>query len=737
MPVPFNNLLGFNLLGSARLNQFLSGIDAAIDEHGVFAAGQPTTQPYVIHDPAIGEMVWLWRTKDDERAQLKYRQYREIKKLGFGSAVKRLHPELYRPNKRNKREQPVRAYDFLSMLSSNLSTLVNGRGVEVKTGIERLDEVLRSMKLEAKLMAWTNEASTYERVGIEAVFDAKSQTMDVVRILPDHLYIHKRSGNQSEIEFIAKRFFVPMEAVPEWEPVTIDTRTREGLEGVIARDQARAGQSGFRQGVQQNKDGTLTVRQDGFVYEERHYRGWVEYSFYASSGNRILCVVPMELYDEEKSRNPVKFTGMGDFAITLYENVGDDGEARSDWDSVFDGVVDYSRRSTLNGRLVDRYSEPREVVPASMIQTDPITGRAQMGMGDGEAIVVRPTDQMKPELLQPNANFDAPSDDLSAIRSHLGLLSSARYVMDPDILGNVDAGVALKLKMSPALSRVMPRRTAQEEAVKTVVLNIISALEYHTSTPTPADSSPHLDNLALSFGGVLAGEVEQLLRKAKVTAGSKKISISNFAGVFRHAYTEQALDRQAEGWAPEEVEARDFFLRSPAMGSPTMDEGGQVELDAMQIGPNTIDRRPMPEMIPGQDIQRQADAISVASALIDMGKIMVRFRPGLPQDEAEARQEVAEGVRSVFSFLTEVKGLTEAEAEEELQRINEDQSTAVAQEDLGGGGPFDTASVSNPLDRADALAIDSAMMRVDASRMAPGAHLQQDSLPTALQATPS
>lgn len=529
-----------------RSDAFLTAVERRMRANGEFALdpGEPVEDRYVYRDETTGELVKLWRTADDVRRQLKYKRYRKVMRLGTRHIMKEEMPELFLPDERHKREQQVRAYDMVKLISAALTSLTCGGGITAETGIEVIDNILEELDLEKSAMKWSFQASVFEFVGIKVQIDPFTQTVSLCRVWPDYLYFGRDSTNQDELEFIAQRTWMPLERVENWTPISVEVQSGTGLSQ--AAKASKTGRAGS--GV----DEIFEVAQDGFVLEERHFRGWIEYHFFAVAGDRILCEVPLAAYDRELARNPVYFTGMRDFAITIFPNVGmGDDDPVSDWDELLDPAIDFNVRATKNGRLVDRYSKPREVVPASHIQVDPITGKAVWGMGDDDIIVTRPSDHTEPSFLQPNANFDAPREDLSFALSMLGVLSATRYAIDPEVIDQVDSGVALKLKMAPALAKIEPRRGAQVEALRCIVYNILSGVEFVASKP--ADEFQQAREKAmlgvLHWRGPIAVAVENIADEMRENGklmrdvhmgGSRQISVKRLAPLFAHLDTTSA-----------------------------------------------------------------------------------------------------------------------------------------------------------------------------------------------------
>ncbi len=782
MPRVFGNLFHAQMAIMGRVQRFLSSVEQRLTKDGRFllGSGQALEPSYRYYDPATRENVWLWRTAKDEAAQEKYRKYRKVVDEGMHAVLRDIDPELYETVRKDKREQRVRAYDLLTLLSNAYTNIACGGGVTIKTKIEKFDSILKGIKLEQKWPQWMWEASVYSYVGIQVAYDPDSEAFDVVRILPDHLYVVRDQINTDEIDYIAKRIWLPMESVVNWKPIQFQPKCLDGINAQPANGvQFETSRAGAQGGADAN-----SVMQDGFVFEEKHYRGWIEYAFYAVSGNRIMQEVPLNLYDADLARSPVYFTGMRDFAITILANVANNGHWKSDWDGVFDAVVDFNIRATKNSRLVDKYSAPTPIVPSTHIQVDPYTGKARWGHSPDEVIVARPTDKIMPSFLQPNANFDAPTQDLEFSLSMIGLLAQARYAVDPEVIEQIDTGVALKLKMSPTIAYVATRKEASKESLRTLIWNLMSAIEYYTSDEVNANDDPKKQDPA---GVVFSGELYKALieqvktDKLNQIRRGRRISLEDMQPIFatvtltdddsaatkppesgstlagsagqsgqptpptHGAPPNDAPSQDAQGDEnPEEKQQKQDAAVPPSKkkekvtgvlpwskqwGDPEKSDEGGFQQGKQSIGPNTVPSTEM-AMIKLDDLQRQLDALHVMDLVISSESLEIRLASGLPQDHAEAATRTTNGTMSLFRLLTEFDGLSENEAQKEIQRISDDLAGKAPTPNLNGAGT-DTFSLDDP----DKLQNQEDAQKNKDNPPVPGANDQNDQIGTSTQQT--
>lgn len=704
MPIGLTSLFERSIQIQRRVLGFTKRLESMVDSSGRFVmnAGQPIDESYRYYDPDSGELVWLWRTQEDTVRHAKYRRYREVLRKGIRTAM---DPELFEPDRRNGARRRVRAYDLPQVISEALTTLTCGGGVEAKTGLDALDEQLESMQLDIRARNWFFEASYLGFVGVEIDFDLELQALDWVRILPDHLYLIWDPNNNERLLHIDKRIWMPIEAVSsKWQPLT---KTTQGSTTKISV-QTEAKRTESARDVD-------SLTQDGFVYEEQHWRGWTARHLYAVAKDEILCEVALELYDPELAKEPVVFTGMDSFAIIPIINPGCDGRPVSDWDTILDPAIDFSERATKNGRLVDRYSAPKMVVPQTMIQVDPWSGHASFGIGDDDVIVSRPTDKMVPSFLQPSAEFTAPKEDLDFALSMVGVLSGARYAIDPMVLENADSGVALKLKMTPAISKVTTRREAFTHALRDLLFNTVCALEFYSSAPEaiPGDGE-------VRFVGGIGALLEATLDRdgnaesTKLSAGPRVYFADAQAAIAGVTVYRGVVSRGQDG-VPQMGD-----VAVPHQSLPVAQRTGQPESASSLIAEHDqaivqsleseLQKAMSGRTVSTAVMQQQAAAIDVAQTVFERKSVRISLVQGIPQDEVQASQRVGEGTMSLRRFLIEYDGMEENEADEEIALIRSDQESALGDAllptpappgaDLGGMPDDPVAALTRELDGA-------------------------------------
>ena len=689
----------------SRLHRFVTALEQRILGNGMWqiSPAQPTITPYTFKDPDTDEMIRLWRTPEDVARQAEYQTYRLILKTGVKSVM---DPDLFVSRRKDQRPEVVRSYNLLRMISRALTALVSGSGIQIETGIEPIDELVKEHRLASDVRKWQFEASVYGMVGIEVDYSPELDALSVVRVMPDHLYPVRDSINTDQILYIAKKTRIPIEQYPEWVPLTLESDANVGV-----KRRAR-GRTLKRHGPETAVKSGEPLEQDGFVFEERHYPGWIEYYFYATVDDRIIADVPLSVYSPEVARSPVVLTGMRSHAIQILGNTTEEGDWVSDWRDLVDPVVEFCTRATKNGRLVDRFSAPRELVPQTSVSVDPFTGKVNYRTGPDDVVVIRPTDKVKPEFIQPNADFSGPNDDLLFLRSMIGILSEMGHIIDPALKERLTTGVALKLHMAPAMAKVAPRAEEQSDVIRQVMFNVLGAIEYYTSEPTAKGTlSPEstVAKLEAEYSGLLRGELAKktdLAKEAQLRSGNR-FAMDELEPVFQHITLTDSLNISPS--ADGRVRAITFANPTEAMVvNNALMQPGQV------VGQNTIGPSPFPDVWTGDNILQHEQALAAAEAVIAMDDIIVRFSPGLPQDETEAAQRVSDGTMSLKWFLVDFDNMTDEEAEQEMQAIANGQNAGVGVDGEAGAGRAGDA-YTEPSDEADEYGRLSAIMELGQS----------------------
>lgn len=670
MPRNLRSLFAKQLEIQTRMHNFVSALESRLMDNGLWSLSpaQPTTTPYEYTDPDTGELVRLWRTPEDEVRQEEYQKYRLVLKRGIKGVM---DPDLFRSIDKDQSPQLVRSYNMLRMISRAYTNLVCGNGIELKVGLDAVDEVIKEIRLSRDLRRWIFEASVFGFVGVETMFDPEMESVNIVRVLPDYLYPVHDSTETDKLLYVAKKTMIPLEQIPEWDPVGLEA---ESAAGVRKNKNTKANKR--KQSVIDKHHPTNELVQDGFILEERHFPGWVEHYFYAVSGSRIICDVPLEVYDENLARQPLQLTGMRSHAIQILGNTNDEGEWTSDWKDLLDPVVDFCTRATKNGRLVDRFSAPRELVPQTMVSVDPFTGKVNYRLSPEDVVIVRPTDKVKPEFIQPSADFSGPEGDLAFIRTMIAILSEMGHVIDPELKERLVTGVALKLHMAPALARIAPRVEEQQDTVRRILWNVLSAIEYISSNRIEDEGLSDVQREAkinAQFAGLLSDAARDILEKGGLGEGNH-FNLDAFRPLFTHL----KLDDTMGGRYPQ----KGITFADPEQAIVS---GNEIAMPPVNIYGNTVSRV-FPDVMGAADVNKALDSMNVTESVLREADIIVKFSSGIPQDEAQAADEVQSEMMSLKRYLVEYKHMTEEEALEEIRLIREQSESAMPASDYGVTG---------------------------------------------------
>jgi len=363
-----------------------------------------------------------WREPEDEARFEKYRVYKD---LFFGDHEKRIRPEWLAEGNSN-----YKTYNFCRFISKVYADLMMGKGVEVKTGSEMVDDYIADVVGIADYMYnWVLQASVFGFVAIQIVSD--SNGVDILEIEPELIFPKFNSGSGYDYEWIAKKHYVdPGEVIdPEgsWE---------------------------F------DKEGTGDGR-DGIVFEERHYRGKIEYYLYVTAGNDILEMLPPRWYNRDlpelDGRKCVVETGIKEFLLMIIPNILFMKQFVSDYDDIAPLQKSLNSRGTQIERILNVHADPKLMLPDSMQQKDHYTGQVSArGLRDEVIFVNHETAQsFKPEYLTWSAELSAAETEMTRDVNMLCTFAE----ISPMLISRNESGsfpesaVAYKLKMTPSLNR--------------------------------------------------------------------------------------------------------------------------------------------------------------------------------------------------------------------------------------------------------------------------------------------
>lgn len=601
-----------------QYSRFIDELSKSIASDGTYQSSHNTFRDptYVVKDKE-GNIKRYWRSPDDVRRHRKLEKYMRILIEGLDF----LKPEWYKSRSYMDTEHQYnyQAYNFLTMISEAFADLTCGGGVDIKTGIESVDTLLtEQLRFEDRIYSWLFEASVFSYVGVQVVTHEDSGVLEIQRVLPHFLYPIFPKNKENEPVCVSKKIWMAKDDISGWEDIPKDD-------------------------INDHVD-LKALDFDGFVFEERHFKGVVENYLWAVKGDMIATGVDLKYYDADMRR--VALTGLPDFAIKLIPNKVVVGQFVSDWDNIIDINLNFNDRASRAGDLLNQYAEPQLLINDSQATYDPATGKVHYRRPRGGAIMMRPQDRHMPSFMQPGVDTAGTENNLKFLLDMLSTHSQAAAVLlNPESQQNIESGVAYKLKLTPTLKKIARRKTQQEIAVKGLILNIIAAINFYHDKDLitrEIDDRKKWATKAQDF------TVQQQCQNAlqKIDKGTVLISLENFDEVFSQL---DVLNQNPFG----------IFLSDPAMAKSV----GDLEYLATEDLLSAIERK-RTEMM----------------EFLRLNDVQVEMTPSMPQDIAMALERLG-GQKSMSHkrFLMEFDGFTEEQAEEEVQRIMDEDREIMAQ----------------------------------------------------------
>jgi hypothetical protein len=612
-----------------QYTRFVDELSKSIASDGTYQSSHNSFRDptYIVKDKE-GNIKRFWRSPADRVRQNKLEKYMRILLDGLDF----LKPQWYQAREYldTSNQYVYQSYNFLTLISEAFADLTCGGGVEIKTGIESIDKLLtEQLRFEDKIYEWIFEASVFEFVGVQVITHADSGTLEIQRVLPHFLYPVFPKNKENEPVCISKKIWMQKEDIADWRTIPKDKTS--------------------------DKISLNDVKFDGFVFEERHFKGLIENYLWAVHGDQIITRVDLEYYDP--NIESIELTGLPDFAIKLIPNKVVVGKFVSDWDNIININLNFNDRASRAGDLLNQYAEPQLVVNDSQATYDPATGKVHYRRPRGGVIMMRPQDRMQPNFLQPGVDTAGTESNLKFLLNMLSTHSQAAAVLiNPEEQGNIESGVAYKLKLTPTLKKVARRKTQQEIAVKGLVFNILAAINFYHDKE------------------LIVRELDD--RKVK----SQDMNMRQRC--------EDALTKINQGTVLVSLDAFDDYFS---------------KLDVFNDNPYGIFRSdPAEAMDPSQlDYLADEDLLSAIERkrtevmeYLRFNDIVVEMTPSMPQDVAQALERLGQQKSmSLKRYLMEFDGFTEEQAEEEIQRIMDEDRELMAQAQQ----PLGNSSVSlNP-----------------------------------------
>jgi hypothetical protein len=627
-----------------QLSSSLNQISDAIGQDAVYRMSDGTRRDPTYTVKEKGKIRKFWQSPKD---QARIRQYlRFDKMLEDGSDF--LKAEWYRGREWADYEHQAKhqAFNLCPLISAALTDLTVGGGCTITTGIPEIDTLLNEdLEISAAIYQWLFEASVYGFVGVQVVVNEENHELEINRILPHSLYVQKSTNRDKEPVCISKKLWMPLDEIPDWENISAnDMLWGEGITGNNA---------------------------DGFVFEERHYRGLVEHYLWVVKRDEITGRLPLKYYIPELP--DAQLTGLQDFAITIIPNETRLGGFHSDWADTAEINRNFNDRASRINELLNKYEAPNLMVSENQATLDPVTGKVYYRTPRQGVILVRPQDNFTPAYLQPQVQTQGSENNLAFQLKMLSMHSQVSpALLDPGELGEVQSGVAYKLRLTPTLAKVNRRRVAQKDAVKRLVFNFMSVINFH-----------HRKSLVQEYLDTTSQELDEHGQptprsKKAAAAGYRLQEATNRLGESGHRVSLSAFQSVFDSIELLHSQPHGVFLKDPRYAQ----------------GPEDL------QYLANQDLldyisQKEEEMYTVRL----MKEIRVEFVPALPQDEAQALQRLGQKASmSLRRYLTDFDDLSEEQVEEEIQAIQaEEAATFTGFGGLGVGLGEDPGQIPDAL----------------------------------------
>lgn len=514
------------------------------------------------------------------------------------------------------------AYNFLTLISEAFTDLTCGGGVTIKTGIEEMDSLL-------------NEDLKMGQRLYEWIFEASVFGYVGIQLMCDW-----EAGILEVQRILPEYLYVYMGKHKDNVPVCISKKIPVALEDVP--DWQKITKEETSDGVALNQKNVT-----GFVYEERHFRGMFERFLWAVKENEIITKIPLRYYMPEVA--DVQLTGLQSFAITILPNQIRMGRYISDWDNIIGINLAFNDRASRTGESLNTFNEPTLLVGENQATYDPATGKVFYRKPRMGVMIVRPHDKFTPQYIQPSLDNTANEDNLKFLMNMLSTHAQASALLiDPDAAQGVESGVAYKLKMSPTLKKVNRSRPYKEMAVADLVFNILSAVNFYYEK--------NLVRKKLQDGLQAADAAYRKKCNESITrldGGAIQISLDSFDEVFSDI---EVMRNNPRG----------VFIQDPSTAQNP--EELQYLADEGLLNYIDVKEREVQELMRFREVQ------------IDM-------QPSLPQDIAQALDRLGQTQSmSLKRVLMEIDGMTDEQADEEIQAIMDEEHSRTSQAQLGGSG---------------------------------------------------
>lgn len=364
----------------------------------------------------------FWRGPEDHKRFAKYSLHAD---LYINNQEEHLAPE-WMPSGKTK----YKRYNLCRFLTDLYTQLMMGSGVEIHTEFKTVDDHLNDdLEIGDKFDHWAKMVSVKGMIGVQVVSDDRG--VDVVMVQPELVFAEFEEGSEDDYKWVAKKFHVDPHALNVPKEVWEFNRDRE------AGDE-----------------------DDGVVFEERHYRGRIEYFLYTVKEDEITELLLPEWYNEDLP--PLDEdglcsidTGIDEFMLLAIPNVIFNNEFISDYEDITDLQRDINSRITHINRILNVHANPKLMLPESFMGKDPYTGEPIMrGLRDEVLFIAEEDKDNRPEYLTWNSQIEAGFDEID---SDVNMFCTVTGV-SPSLIVRKDttfpeAASAYKLRLTPTLAK--------------------------------------------------------------------------------------------------------------------------------------------------------------------------------------------------------------------------------------------------------------------------------------------
>lgn len=395
-----------------------------------------------------------WKTDADTK---RFEQYEKYWKL-YTNDTDDMFPE-WLPTGKSLRKR----YNICRFQTTTYLNTMMGGGVTIKVNDPYWDSWLTDeVKIQQRIKGWAINASVKGFCGVQIVEDERG--IDLLQVDPDILWPVFDEGSD-DLKFISKKY----EVSPD------ELKIPEDVNYVWDEDKDNKGHK--------------------LIFEERHYRGVVEYFLYEVENDKVEIMLDPRWYYEslpelDDDGYCMLDTGVDDFMLQIVPNIVINGQFLSDYDDIVDLQRDINLRATQIDRVLNVHADPKMTAPSSMLQKDPVTGQGVMRVFRDEVLFYDPEDSdQKPEYLTWQSQLTeaekALQRDINTFCTISGI-SPAFLVRDGSAFP--DSAVAYRMQLTPTFNVVEPKVESLREAIQRIVTVLIkrkALVQRHDNIPSP------------------------------------------------------------------------------------------------------------------------------------------------------------------------------------------------------------------------------------------------------------